>query len=212
MDDEKLQLVKSLLEPVKSHVARFYLGGSGSLNYISSPNDYDIIVICETEDDRAFCKDFFRKSGVLREAHNEYKLSFLFKTVEKGMNGLYETFYPYFVRERVYHTFDSDEAVTSRVAIKTFLAKKDDVKSHLILALDNERSLIEKHDAEHFDEIFYSKKWWYHIYITVSIFKNGTYKLTSDQLKVANGLHDGTLPFSERKPIIDELMDDVNNL
>lgn len=173
--------ITEILNTLSPHFLYVKLGGSRSLPFIKNPHDYDIIIICEKEEDRFICSKLFHNTYDSKELRFTYGLDFHIITLEYE-NFFVNSIYPYLIQETdiIYST------------IKDFLPKNRDIN----YMLANEATIIAKYKKRIHSEklmhegVKYKHKFWYYAYTAICIFKNKSFNLTEEQINNINMLHD----------------------
>lgn len=163
----------------QNQVAGILIGGSFALSYIQHCNDIDIILIFKDEDQRHNYGKLI--TDEISNLDNKIVvLCLLWKTYKTKFFQQLRT-YAY-----VYHT---DNIITTSKEIKTIFHSYDILTTYKQSYINSLLDWID--NSIHFKKLrgIYPK-WVYHIYSGTCILKNNSYKLSKQQIKLVNLLHD----------------------
>lgn len=192
--------LNEILDLIDSYYECCYLGGSRTLPFITNPHDYDIFVVCPTEEDKQKAMKLFRSTYDNSKLRADYDFDIHFITEAVHLSKRENCFtYTYL--------WLTQEAIKNKTNL-------DLIKKNVQDILDDESNIInlykEKISLENPEEINYKHKRWYYIYITLCILKNKSFDFTEEQIHNINVLHDRDEDcLQERMCLIDDLIEEV---
>lgn len=204
MNETTNDKLREILDFLNEHFLYVKLGGSYSLPFINNPHDYDIIVICDTFEDRLYCKKQLLDNYNVRDLRKDYGLDFHFITKEYEDEFLVTSIYPFYYKQSdiIYKTLKEYEVI--KKDISAILSNANNIYESLKIKLDNILSLS--------DNVKYQHKFWYYAYTTLCVLKNNSYELTAEQIENINILHDRKdEDIHKRKSLIEKIIQEISS-
>ena len=208
MDNKFLGKVLKALEPISENVSYIAFSGSSELDFIDSPRDCDVIVICATVEDCIECSHFLREAKKSNAFFKKNHIGTMVRSESARDEYLRSSLYPYYLRKQTYYRMDGTSFETS-IGLDEFLSMSDMVKDTYRRRISHMESRANEEESEEARRRKYVDcKLWYYVYIGMSMFSNRSWEVTDGQKEMANILHDmDESTFEQREEEISKMVE-----
>lgn len=191
LTDEQKKFLEQAYELMKDYCVALVLGGSAAAPYIRNPHDIDVIIVCNSFEDKLnLIKECLscKATSIIKEAKEKYGISFVIQFKEQ------------------YEKQNKCSGEITRLPTWLYLDNTELFGSYIIgdLGFNLQVSVLD-HKERYYESLldyykYIQKRYsetgklpkWYSLLIGLYILQNNSYELTEEQLDNVNIVHDNS--------------------
>ena len=206
-----VEKLNEIINTLSGHFKYVRLGGSKTFPFIKNPQDYDIIIVCENDEDRMQCLKMYRGSFNPKTLRETYGFDVHIETVAYEYKYLYARLYSqeFLANDVIYEALKP--VVPDTITVEYFLSKKNDIMVFYKDFTDKMKKRVTDDKIPHMIKDKYAYKFWYNIYLNLCVFNNKSIELTDEQIENINILHDRKEEdLEKRTKLIDDIIKEID--